>query len=66
MPIPLRLNILKIVADEGPIELGRLLETFRGDQEPSRAVTALACADLLEIDLSSGPLGPSTMVRSRT
>jgi hypothetical protein len=28
-------------------------------------VTALACNDLLELDLESGPLGPSTMVRTR-
>jgi len=27
---------------------------------------ALACSDLLELDLLSGPLGPKTMVGTRT
>ncbi|MCP3471818.1 hypothetical protein NLM33_25120 [Bradyrhizobium sp. CCGUVB1N3] len=66
VPVPLRLNILKTVADEGPIELGRLLEIIRSGEDPSPAVMALACADLLEIDLTSEPLGPSTMLRART
>ncbi|EHR03034.1 hypothetical protein [Bradyrhizobium sp. WSM471] len=66
VPVPLRMRILKALADEGPIELGRLLETIRSDRDPSTAVMSLACSDLLEIDLASGPLGPSTMMRSRT
>lgn len=64
--LPLRLRILKALADEGPMELGRLLEMISSDADPSPAVMSLACANLLEIDLTSGPLGPSTMVRSRT
>ncbi|MCA1411716.1 hypothetical protein I6F30_11270 [Bradyrhizobium sp. NBAIM20] len=64
--VPLRLSILKVLADEGPMPLGTLLETLRSSLDPSPAVMALACADLLEIDLTSGPLGPSTQVRSRT
>lgn len=66
VPVPLRLRILKALADEGPMELGRLLEMVSSDLDPSPAVMSLACSDLLELDLTSGPLGPSTLVRSRT
>ena len=34
--------------------------------DPSPAVMSLACANLLELDLTSEPLGPSTLVRTRT
>ncbi len=64
--LPLRLRLLKTLVDEGPMELGRLLETVRSDIDPSPAVMSLACSDLLELDLTSGPLGPTTQVRSRT
>ncbi|WP_339039257.1 hypothetical protein WHZ78_15610 [Bradyrhizobium symbiodeficiens] len=66
VPAAARIGILKIVADEGPIELGRLLELIRSDRDPSAAVLALACSDLVELDLASTPLGPMTVVRSRT
>ncbi|MDA9420963.1 hypothetical protein [Bradyrhizobium sp. CCBAU 53380] len=64
--VPLRLRILKILADEGPMELGRLLEMVSSDLDPSPAVMSLACSDLLELDLTSEPLGPSTLVRTRS
>ncbi|MET4218713.1 hypothetical protein ABIB00_003931 [Bradyrhizobium sp. LB14.3] len=66
VPLPLRLRILKALADEGPLELGRLLEMVSSDVDPSPATMSLACANLLELDLTSEPLGPSTMVRYRT
>jgi hypothetical protein len=66
VPAAARIGILKIVADEGPIEFGRLLELIRSDRDPSAAVLTLACSDLLELDLTSAPLGPMTVVRSRT
>jgi len=66
VPAAARIGILKIVADEGPLEFGRLLELIRSDRDPSAAVLALACSDLLELDLASTPLGPMTVVRSRT
>ncbi|MCA1436787.1 hypothetical protein I6F33_27970 [Bradyrhizobium sp. BRP20] len=66
VPVGLRINILQILRDDGPMELVRLVELVRSDHDPSLAVMALACADLIEIDLMSGPLGPSTLVRSRT
>jgi hypothetical protein len=66
VPLPLRLRLLAAVADEAPIELGRLLEMIAVNGDPSAAVMSLACSDLLEIDLTSGPLGPATLVRART
>jgi hypothetical protein len=64
--VALRLRILQALADEGPIELWRLLEMISSDRDPLMGVLALACADLLELDLTSGALGPTTLVRSRT
>lgn len=66
VPVPLRLRILKVLDDEGPMELGRLLEMVSSDLDPSPAVMSLACSNLLELDLTSEALCPSTMVRSRT
>ncbi|WP_246773995.1 hypothetical protein [Bradyrhizobium diazoefficiens] len=50
--MPLRLRILKVPADEGPMELGRLLEMVSSDLDPSPAVMSLGCANLLELDLT--------------
>jgi hypothetical protein len=66
VPVPLRIGIIKVLADDGPMQLGALLETIRSGEDPSAAVMTLACSDLLEIDLTSGPLGPSTIVRVRS
>jgi hypothetical protein len=66
VPIDLRMRILQILIDDGPMQLGRLLESVHSDREPSAAVMSLACLNLLELDLMSVPLGPDTMVRSRT
>lgn len=66
VPVPLRLRILKAIADDGPIELGRLLEMIRSNHDPWAALLSLACSDLVQLDLTTGPLGPSTLVRSRT
>jgi hypothetical protein len=35
------------------------------EADPAAAVMALACANLLEIELSETPLGPQTLVRCR-
>ena len=60
-----RLQILRLLADDGPMALDRLLASVTG-RDPAAAVMSLACDDLLELDLESGPIGPSTMVRART
>lgn len=64
VPVPLRLRILGAVADEGPLELWRLLEMMASDRDPLMGVFSLACDDLLQLDLTWWPLGPMTMVRS--
>lgn len=65
VPIDLRLQILRILVDDGPLPLDRLLQGVTG-RDPAAAVMSLCCDDLLELDLSSGPIGPSTLVRTRT
>ena len=64
--VELRLAILKTLMDEGPMPLGRLLETVRSEHDPAPALMALACADAVELDLESLRLGPMTMVSPRT
>ncbi|MDB5555352.1 MAG: hypothetical protein JWL86_5336 [Rhizobium sp.] len=66
VPIGLRMRILQVLIDDGPMQLGRLLASVRSDRDPTASVMALACADLLELDLLSQPLGPTTMVGSRS
>lgn len=66
VPIDLRVRILQILVDDGPMALDRLLRSVVSAHDPAAAVLALACANLLELDLTSGPIGLSTTVRSRT
>jgi hypothetical protein len=65
VPLDLRLQILRILVDDGPMQLDRLLRSVVSGREPAAAVMSLACSDLLELDLTSGPIGPATLVRSR-
>lgn len=60
-----RMRILQMLADEGPLTLGEIVRDSRFHREPSSAVMALACSDLIELDLDSHPLGPETTVRIR-
>ena len=64
--IALRLKILTVLQEDGPMPLGCLLKQIRATRDPAPAVMAMACSDLIEIDLVSRPLGPSTIVRSRS
>ncbi|MCS3445932.1 MULTISPECIES: hypothetical protein [Bradyrhizobium] len=66
VPVGLRIRILQVLRDDGPIELVRLLESIQSDRDPTPSVMSLACDDLLEIDLTSAPLGPLSLVRSRS
>jgi hypothetical protein len=63
--VGLRLRILQMLHDEGTVRLGQLLSAVRSPTDPGPAVMALACADLIELDLSQIPLGPATAVRLR-
>jgi hypothetical protein len=64
--VGLRMRILQTRLDDGPMPLGDLLKSIRSERDPAPAVMALACADLLNLDLVSQPLGPATVVRYRT
>jgi hypothetical protein len=45
------------------MSLGDLLKSIRCEHDPAPAVMALACADLLHLDLVSRPLSPTTIAR---
>jgi hypothetical protein len=63
--ISMRMAILQVLADDGPMALSRLLSSLRSDRDPNPAILALACSDLIELDLVSRPLGPQTIARVR-
>jgi hypothetical protein len=63
VPVGLRMRILQMLLDEGPMPLGELLKCIRSERDPAPAVMALACADLVYLDLVSQPLSPTTIVR---
>lgn len=65
VPVGIRMRVLQALRDDGPMELGRLLEGSQADHDPAPAVLAMACDDLIEIDLISQRLGPGSMVRAR-
>jgi hypothetical protein len=65
VPLEIRIRILQVLLEQQSIELAQLLQNIRADSVGSRAIMSLACSDLLELDLSSQPLGPRTIVRCR-
>ena len=62
--LEMRLKIQAALAEEGPLSLHHLCTLVQGPQDPFSCVLALACADVLEIDLIPEPIGPRTMIRS--
>jgi hypothetical protein len=66
VPVPMRMRILRELADDGPMTLDRLCRSIEGSQDPVPAVLALACADVVEIEIKQEPLGPATRVRLRS
>ncbi len=64
--LSMRLKVLTLLQDDGPLPLGLLLSRIRATRDPAPVVMAMACSDLIELDLVSRPLGPSTIVRSRS
>jgi hypothetical protein len=57
-----QIEVLRILGDEGPQRLDRLCRLVRM-QEPE--LLALACQDLIEVDVHSARLGSNTMIRRR-
>jgi hypothetical protein len=55
-------EVLHILADDGPQALGRLALAARVSEQ---AILAMACADLVEIDIYDGPLSSRHMIRRR-
>lgn len=67
VPLELRLGILKLLFEQQPMKLGQLLQDIQAPgSRGSRAVMALACANLISLDLDSQPLGPTTIVTLRS
>ncbi len=58
-----RKRILQAVTDKEPIRLGQLER--RSGRDPFPCIMALACADLLELDLISQPITRTTIVKCR-
>lgn len=63
--ISMRMRVLQALSDDGPMALPRLLSAVRNDRDPSPAVMVMVASDLIELDLVSRPLGPTTIARSR-
>lgn len=65
VPIGDRIRIMQMLAEEGPLRIGDIVRngTYRAD--PSAALMALACHDVVELDLDEAALGPDTQARIR-
>ena len=61
-----RVRVMQALNEDGPMPLIRLSAEVRWSIDPVAAVLAMACLDLVELDLTSIPLGPETVVRRRT
>jgi hypothetical protein len=61
--VGLRLQVLGALTDDGAMPLAELLSRLRSDRDPAPAVMAMACLNLVELDLTSAPLGPATIAR---
>jgi hypothetical protein len=64
--ISMRMKVLTVLQEDGPLALGCLLNRINAARDPAPAVMAMACSDLIEIDLVTRPLGPLSIVRSRS
>jgi hypothetical protein len=64
--LEMRFKILAALGEEGPLSLHQLCTLVQGPQDPFSCVLSLVCADAIEIDLLPEPIGPSTIVRTRS
>jgi hypothetical protein len=60
-----RIRVLELLNEEGPLPLTRVAGEMCFARGVISAVLAMACADLVEIELERAPLGPKTVVRMR-
>jgi hypothetical protein len=61
----LRFQITQTLREDGPMTLAQLMSVVRILGNSAGPVLALACADLIELDLGAAPLGPATVARYR-
>jgi hypothetical protein len=60
-----RIRVLQALSEDGPMSLARLSAEVRWSMDPVAAVLGMACLDLVELDLTSIPLAPETVVQRR-
>ncbi len=58
-----RMKALSILRNAGPMALSGLMTAIRSGRDEFPAIMALACTNLVELDLSGAPLGPATTIR---
>jgi hypothetical protein len=62
----LRVQIQQILAEDGPMRLRDLMSTVKVSRDSTTAVFAMACADLVELDLASAPVSSESVVKCRS
>ena len=65
VPIGDRIRIMQMLAEEGPLRIGDIVRNGAYRADPSAALMALACHDVVELDLGEDALGPDTQARIR-
>ncbi|MET4085617.1 hypothetical protein [Bradyrhizobium sp. S3.5.5] len=65
VPFRDRSSILSALSEYGPQSVNSLEDILRATPDFRPSLYALACADLVEIDIATRPLGPNTRVRAR-
>jgi hypothetical protein len=60
-----RMHIMTALSEDGPQSIHSLQDIAPATSDLASSLCALACADLVEIDIFSQPLGPLTVVRAR-
>ncbi|WP_256807404.1 hypothetical protein [Bradyrhizobium sp. Bra64] len=64
VPVHLRMQILARLNGRGVINMEELLASINGFGLKREAVLALACAGIVEIDVTTVPLGPGSPIRA--
>jgi hypothetical protein len=62
VPVHMRMQILAELRRRGAVGMDELLASLVGFPSPKESVLALACAGIVRIDLSRGPISPNTFV----
>ncbi|OSJ08873.1 hypothetical protein BST63_27395 [Bradyrhizobium canariense] len=65
VPLRDRLQIMQALAEEGPQSIMELANRVSPTVDIVPSVCALACSNILELELAEKPLGPRTIVRER-